>query len=218
MGGPGSGGWYRSGKKDTAEDHRSIDVRRWQRENLIAPGYQFSTQWTNASGNTSTISVQVESRWALRLIYRTRSWGEEEWRDVDYRIDLERTPCQFGGERVWFRCPGRGCNRRVAKLHQVGTYFVCRHCGNLSYESRQGAPSHRAMGKAQKIRKMLGGTANLMMPFPAKPKGMHWKTYDRLRAQGMAQEHYSYQLMSEELGMVERRLVNLDRDIHKATW
>jgi hypothetical protein len=29
MGGIGSGNWYRRGKKDTVEDCRSLDVRRW---------------------------------------------------------------------------------------------------------------------------------------------------------------------------------------------
>jgi hypothetical protein len=28
----------------------------------------------------------------------------------------------------------------------------------------------------------LGGSANLLDPFPAKPKGMHWRTYRHLRA------------------------------------
>jgi hypothetical protein len=35
MGGPGSGSWYRSGKKDKVEDLREIDVRRWHREGFF---------------------------------------------------------------------------------------------------------------------------------------------------------------------------------------
>jgi hypothetical protein len=39
---------------------------------------------------------------------------------------------------------------------------------------------YRALHKAQSIRERLGGSANMMAPFPEKPKGMHWKTYERL--------------------------------------
>ncbi len=30
---------------------------------------------------------------------------------------LEWTPCNFGGERPWFVCPGKGCAKRVAILY-----------------------------------------------------------------------------------------------------
>jgi hypothetical protein len=39
---------------------------------------------------------------------------------------------------------------------------------------------YRALHKAQSIRKRLGGSANMTTPFPEKPKGMHWRTYERL--------------------------------------
>ena len=37
------------------------------------------------------------------------------------------------------------------------------------------------MLKAQRIRQRLGGDGSLGEPFPEKPKGMHWRTYERLR-------------------------------------
>jgi hypothetical protein len=37
----------------------------------------------------------------------------------------------------------------------------------------------RALRRAQEIREKLGGSANMTRPFPEKPKGMHWETYDR---------------------------------------
>ena len=36
------------------------------------------------------------------------------------------------------------------------------------------------MRRAQKIRTRLGGSANMMEPFPERPKGMHHDTYMRV--------------------------------------
>jgi hypothetical protein len=77
---------------------------------------------------------------------------------------------------------GVSCGRRVAKLYLKGRYFLCRHCHHLAYSSQQEAHRNAALRRCQKIRQKLGGTANMTKPFPGKPKGMHWKTYLRLRA------------------------------------
>lgn len=215
MGGIGSGNRYRYSTKNTVEGRTWLDVRHWAREHKLSPGNWFSWQWTWGDGSKSSVNVRVESAWSIRLTYRVRSWGEEEWTDVDYSIGLERTACNYGGERVWFRCPGRGCGLRVAKLFSVGRYYVCRHCGDLAYESQREDPSSRAMSKAQKIRKRLGGMANLTLPFPDRPKGMHWRTYWGLYNQGMAQEHQSMMLMAEQLGLLGNRLAMIERDIRK---
>jgi len=36
------------------------------------------------------------------------------------------------------------------------------------------------MIRARTIRRKLGGSDNLFEPFPLKPKGMHWASYERL--------------------------------------
>jgi hypothetical protein len=56
------------------------------------------------------------------------------------------------------------------------------HRGELT--SEQGREAHdRALLKAQRIRINLSATGNMTEPFPEKPKGMHWRTYYRLREQ-----------------------------------
>jgi hypothetical protein len=76
---------------------------------------------------------------------------------------------------------GYACRRRVAKLYLSGEYLLCRHCPDLTYETRQVGRKHSALRKCQKIRQHLGGSANMTEPFPPRPKGMHLKTYRRLR-------------------------------------
>ena len=114
------------------------------------------------------------------LLFRHRSGPGVEWEDVRQSVTLEWTPCSFGGQRPWFACPRAGCGRRVAVLYGLGKWFLCRHCYDLSYESQREDKTLRALRRALKIRQRLGGSANMMEPFPEKPKGMHHETYMRL--------------------------------------
>jgi hypothetical protein len=87
--------------------------------------------------------------------------------------------------RPWFVCSvytgNRYCGRRVALLNGAGELFACRRCYGLAYARQHEAVHYRVVGKAQKIRMQLGGSPNMLEEFPDKPKGMHWRTYERLR-------------------------------------
>jgi hypothetical protein len=58
-------------------------------------------------------------------------------------------------------------------LYGIGCYFLCRHYPHLGYESQREALPMRLLSTAQQIRRRFDGSANLMAPFPAKPKGMY---------------------------------------------
>jgi hypothetical protein len=93
-----------------------------------------------------------------------------------------------------FRCC---CRRRAAKLYlRDASTFACRHCG-LAYASQQEIPRHRAISRAQKAWMRLGGSANLLEPFPKKPRGMHRLTYCRLFHKAMAAQERSIALELE---------------------
>ena len=119
------------------------------------------------------------------LNYSASSRGEPE-REVRERVPLAWTPCHYGGRRPWFVCPGLGCGRRVALLYGAGVYFCCRHCYALVYESQREGECDRHRRRAQAIRRRLGGEPDIDGPLPSKPKGMHWRTYHRLRLEGRA--------------------------------
>jgi hypothetical protein len=183
MGGIGSGSWYRFDKKTTIEECRSLDVRRLHREGLLNPGLAFSWSWSRAGRQIASIggvALGEHRPERLLLLFRHKSGPNAEWEDVEEPVELEWTACNFGGERPWFICPGAGCGRRVAVLYGPGRYFLCRHCYNLSNQSQRDNKMYRASHRAQDIRERLGGSANMMEPFPEKPSGMHWKTYERL--------------------------------------
>jgi hypothetical protein len=200
VGGVGSGNWYRFDKKSTTDECQSVDVRYLHRQGLLTPGHWFSLRWSRAGRETGSIRGVVSRDGQpeqITLLYRHRSGLGREWEDVREPVPLTWTACNFGGERPWFICPGASCGRRVAVLYGPGRYFLCRHCYDLVYESQRDNKMYRALRRAQTIRERLGGSANMMEPFPEKPKGMHWSTYERLWW-----EHHEAE-MEQLLGMRE---------------
>jgi hypothetical protein len=183
LGGIGSGSWSRFDKKTTTEECHGLDVRSLHRDGCLKPGNCFQSSWSRAGKEIASIRGFVY-RDRVILSYRHRSRLGGKWEDVKELVPLQWTPCNFGGERPWFICPGVvdavGCGRRVAILYGPGKYFLCRHCYDLRYESQREDKKDRALRRAQKIRKRLGGSANMMEPFPEKPKAMHHDTYMRL--------------------------------------
>ena len=144
----------------------------------------FSCSWTRGGEPSGSIKVRTETD-AVVLMYRAQSWGDAEWKSVEQRVPITWTACHFGGQRPWFVCSiyssGRHCGRRVALLYLADELFACRRCYGLAYASQRSALYLRDVDKAQKIRMRLGGSTVMSERFPDKPKGMHWRTYDRLR-------------------------------------
>jgi hypothetical protein len=94
----------------------------------------------------------------------------------------------------------------VAMLHAAGKYFLCRHCYDLSYQSQREDKMHRALHRAQDIRRRLGGSASMMEPFPEKPKGMHYDTY-----MGLFWKHHEAEM--EQLSEMRQWLNKLEKQM-----
>ena len=185
MGGYGSGRWYRYDSRDTVESYHRIDLRYIRKHGLLDRPW-FSLSWRRGREPSGSVGVSVERDddgrpEALRLTYRYRRGYGGEWQDVTDRIRIEWTPCNLGGERPWLMCPG--CRKRRAVLCG-GTYFRCRECHGLAYESSRESVLERTDRKLRKLRERMGdenawiGPADLW--YPEKPKGMHWCTWERL--------------------------------------
>jgi hypothetical protein len=137
------------------------------------------------------------------------SEGSTERKSIEQRVPVTWTRCHLGGVRPWFRCSasvgGRPCGRRVAKLYlRDAPVFAYRHCCGLAYASQQEVPRHRAISRAQKLRMRLGGSANLLKPFPERPRGMHRTTYYRLSAKAMEAQERSIALAVDHLHRLSR--------------
>lgn len=165
----------RCGARQTAEATKSLDINWLSRNGYLVPAC-YTLTWRQEEEQVGSIGMRAQ-QCAIVLDYRWRQF-DGEWESVNEQVHLVSTPCNYGGQRPWFMCPG--CWRRVGKLFAAGKYFLCRHCYHLPYESQREDGYYRLLRKVQKIRIRLGGSSNLIDPFPPKPKGMHEKTYRRL--------------------------------------
>ena len=177
MGGIGSGRRWHYGAKRTTEDSTPLDIRRLQRAGVLIQGQFFGWEWTVGGRAVANIQGRVEVDRVV-LLYRHRSGDDESWQDVEQPVRFDHTPCTYGGTRRWWICPS--CGRRVAVVYGPGRLFACRHCYRLVYASQREAEDDRARRQAEKIRRRLGWPAGIANPEGGKPKGMHWRTFERL--------------------------------------
>lgn len=194
MGGPGSGNWCRWNTKDTTEANNRIDIRYMTKQGCLTPGTAGILYWTRDGERTGSIGYSTYPE-RIELKYQSQEQGGEP-EDVRYSVFFDETTCNYGGTRKWFLCPGQGCNRRVAVLYGAGKYFLCRHCHNLAYSSQNEDRANRAARKARKTIEKLGCDP-FSHYYPGKPKGMHWRTYDRLINQAEFYRELSWHYMGQ---------------------
>ena len=174
MGGYGSG----SGRSATrVEDYLRIDLA------------MFKKDWGNAncSGRLTwqrggaVIATAGYAFFYDRLVLEYSIGEIDDRQHVKTVIPFSFTEQPLGGRRRWFVC--RSCGARCRVL-LAGYYFRCRHCYGATYESQYKRIRLKGLAKVTRLRERLGGTRNLMDPWPDKPTGMHWKTYRKLSESG----------------------------------
>lgn len=175
MGGFNSG---RHGGKSTTGDMWALDIRRIQRAGRLKPGQSFNWQWTRNGERVANINIRTDID-RVTLNYQARDRGGE-WQQVNYPVHVNWTACNFGGQRPWWICPAAGCGRRVAILYG-GKVYACRHCYRLAYPTQRQQSHDRACSMADKLRDRLGWEAGILNGNGGKPKGMHWRTFERLQ-------------------------------------
>ncbi len=160
-------GRYYWSKKDTVEDGTKLSIAKLKEFGLLGGCCSSTLIWTRSlSGHKSSVGIVVDvlGEPYVKLNYTITARDSGEKTDYDYKIGLTTTQCYFGGVRYWFICPlsrnGVPCGRRVGTLFlsSGGKYFGCRHCYDLSYESRN--KSHDGylgvLGKILDIDKRVG--------------------------------------------------------------
>jgi hypothetical protein len=178
--------------RNACENLQSIDVRQLHRQGRLLTYQSFPLSWKCGDEPWGDINVRTE-RNRIDLHFRCKRADSSDWKLVEQSLPIVWTACALGGRRPWFLCTaasfGARCGRRVAKIYLgASLIFACRHCYGLAYTSQFESSFHRDIAKAMKIRMQLGGSPSLFDPFPNKPKGLHWSTYERLRNKHDASE------------------------------
>ncbi len=170
MGAYGSGGGRLASKMD--EFHK-LDLASFKTA-WFERGRRGRVTWSRGGRETGSIGYTLGGDW-LELEYV--SGREPNRQTVRERFSIAFTEQPFGGTRRWIVC--RSCSRRCRVLIG-GTYFRCRKCYKATYPSQYENFFVKGLNKAERIRDKLGGEPGFCNPFPAKPKGMHWRTYRHL--------------------------------------
>ena len=130
---------YYYNSKATADASCRLRMSDLRKDGMLSWGYSSGTRiWSSNMTDKKTIvgiGVEISDNPYVRLVYDVTDRDGNKT-DYDYQVSLVTTPCYFGGERYWFSCPD--CWSRVAVLYLApgDDRFRCRHCNNLSYNSR----------------------------------------------------------------------------------
>ena len=167
-------------RKSSTKEFLCVDIRKMHRQGQLRSDVStVITDEAHAEIQLMAQTDQVTIRHGVRLLAGFRELARQT-------VKLDKTPCHYGGERSWFRCPA--CDRRVAVLYGrklangasvKSRRFKCRRCHELIYPSQRETWRNRMFTKAEKLWGRMGGRSG------GKPKGMHWRTYNRLADEAM---------------------------------
>jgi hypothetical protein len=118
-----------------------------------------------------------ENGWMRLRWTSTDPWSGEK-RECENIITLTTRPQSFGGRRWWFICPRTGLFATRLHLPDGAYTFACRRAYQLGYQSQRQTRRDRSLSRAFTLRRRLGDDG-WIGSYVAKPKGMHWRTFER---------------------------------------
>ncbi len=147
--------------KNIAEQSNAFSIFWLKKHGYLVKDFGYasgSIRWSMNGEEKSSIGFSIyrddwdtpqeETYIKLNYTHTSNSTGEKE--NMNYRIELDATPCKYGGKRYWFICPlsksGKYCGRRVGVLYSIGKWFGCRHCGDIAYYTQMEGGRYRWNG------------------------------------------------------------------------
>jgi hypothetical protein len=189
---------------ERCETYHAIDLAWLERQKMLKPGRMSSIKWTHAAGAAVSVGL-VSSDDCVQFTYRYRTGHSvQQAREI---VSFTHTQTCFGGRRRWFACPQ--CNKACRVL--FGVPFRCRRCRGLHYSSQYQFAGGRAANRLQSLRTRLGGSADLLAPFPTRPRHMQRQTYARLEARNLELVGRFASGIAGDLARLERRIASRGR-------
>jgi hypothetical protein len=181
MGGFGSGRQYGG---PVAEHCLRVDLTWMLRQGLALPNSCHSgiLRWTCGDQPSGSISYQAnmenpEDAWLI--LTDTRGSGSDK-EDVRQEVRLTFTKPHYGGRRWWMICPYRG--NRVAILYKPGNgdRFASRKAWRVAYKSQRVSQRDKPFEALFRLQRKLGGFEGWEAGLNPRPKGMWYRTYQRM--------------------------------------
>ena len=191
-----------------------LDVRLCARRGWLRPGAGGALWWGRGGRRDYLVDFVT---WADPGADRARgvelSWSLKDGTCHRQFVVLTWSAMRLGGSRPWWRC---ACGRRRAVLFSAGRGWGCRTCLNLAYPSQSERADYRAWRRRDKIRARLGAEPGCDTIWPwQKPKGMHWRTFERLVAEAERADYQALCLAVKRFGLegeLQQELAELDRE------
>lgn len=197
-------GGYRSGghnqKLVTADASVRLDAAQIRRVGLFNPQDVRGAAWNYGMRGRHSCTVTVIGGRApgeLDVMITTPDKSNHT-----QHIKISTTSCTYGHERYWLHCPW--CRRRVFRLFYYPNLFsngvqvhcfACRHCLELTYDSRRTRGFYRYQAQAMRAHDRVKAWARAHgadyesdgwdAP-PPRPRGMRSATYERIYRQWLA--------------------------------
>ena len=128
MGGFGSGRWADVvNRKIPVEMCRCLSIKQLREADFLHDGRSGEITWVNSVG------VEIGR---IDFVISGDKDGVLHLKHSGQVIDIIQTPCNYGGFRYWFLCPG-GCRAMKLYLPPKAERFGCRKCYDLSWLSMQ---------------------------------------------------------------------------------
>lgn len=161
---------------EKVEDCLALDSRRMAKSAVFEDGRQGTWGWHNTSTGEEVAKIGYSyHNQQLTLRYQSNK------QLYHYSINIETTPCHYGGMRYWFTCPD--CYKRAAKLYLRNSAFSCRICQKLNYATQQENKLDGTRLVMCRIRNKLNwqyDNAWIKPYYKIRPKGMHQTTFNKL--------------------------------------
>ena len=168
-----------------------LNINRLIRRRFIAPSRASGPSWLTWS-YTYTQERIATATLTSDLSEPPCGWVRIRVGSLDQTIQVVRQDRQFGGGQWYFICPYTDCQCSAIWLPNGADKFGSRHAWRrqVAYGSQFQSRHDRALATAQAIRARLGGPdwAGIDEFDPPKPKGMRWRTYNRLIDRSRGQE------------------------------
>jgi hypothetical protein len=167
----------------TLDDCLRLDVRYLARNGYLEQGSRKAMGW-KVQGEFCGSAFVTAGASAIDVVGDKGQTGR-----VGDSIEIERTPCTYGGARPWFQCPE--CSRRCAVLF-LNQNFVCRMCRGVLYLTDVLSKSKRLQSRREQAARHLG--LDLATGEIVTPRYMHggrwaryWRQYEAAQAAILAE-------------------------------